>query len=76
MDNQHAVSNLEKQYLEPREQEPVMYDYAGNEIYRGESYIEFENGDKVLNMEFALREYLMNKWKDLLDGAFVERTAE
>lgn len=52
--------------------------WNGGEIYRGEEYLEFENGDLVLLEKETIIEYVMDRYDkllELLEGEAIRKVA-
>lgn len=67
----------------PRFEEPtdIFYceDWQGAEIYMGEEYLVFPNGDRVLNFKENILEYMKENWNEaleLINGATTRKVAE
>lgn len=62
MSNQEIANNYSDNHLEPQD-EFSLEAWNGGEIYRGEKYLEFFNGDIVLDSKEELLEYIGDNWE-------------
>lgn len=72
------IINDFQRFEEPETDYFELEQWNGGEIYRGEEYLEFENGDLVLLEKYTIMEYLgdnFEKTLEMLDDITIKKVA-
>lgn len=64
--NEYLAATWSDRHLEP-EEDNYIESWNGAEIYQGEEYLEFFNGDIVHNKKEDLLEYISDNWEDVYE---------
>ncbi|WP_373781204.1 YqaI family protein [Jeotgalibaca porci] len=78
MNNNTNLANLHAEYFEPPTDYFELEGFNGGEIYRGEEYLEFPNGDLVLLEKETIIEYVTDRYDkllELLEGVAIRKVA-
>lgn len=61
-ENERNVELLRKQYYEPEENNPIAYDWAGNDLYEGDEVF-IVNGEYVLDTYSEIENYIYENYE-------------